>query len=117
ANGTRTNAVTLHSVVMDCPDLCAALKQRWGLDPDAADSDGDGRSDGDEVTGARGFFSLPILADSNGNGLADGAEVARGLDPLDNHPAPPQVPPAKRSPPAAAILVAVGLLALAWRRR
>ncbi len=43
----------------------------------AADSDDDGLSDGDELL----FGSNPLQRDSDGDGYDDGSEVARGYDP------------------------------------
>ncbi len=56
------------------------------------DSDGDGLSDGEELTGMdnvltpidpAGRTSDPALADSDGDGMADGAEAVAGTDPRD----------------------------------
>ncbi len=49
-------------------------------DPNRPDSDKDGLSDGDEVTA---YGSDPRAFDTDGDGLDDGAEVAHGLDPRD----------------------------------
>ena len=56
------------------------LFERVGLDPLAADTDGDGLSDGQEVNTVH---SDPTLDDTDGDGLLDGAEVnAHGSSPL-----------------------------------
>lgn len=50
------------------------------------DSDGDGLSDADEITGALNPFGQPtdyLSGDSDGDGLSDGAEVAAGTDAND----------------------------------
>ncbi|MCP3935474.1 MAG: hypothetical protein GY708_08895, partial [Actinomycetia bacterium] len=49
-----------------------------GTDPNAADTDGDGLSDGAETT------TDPLVADTDGDGLVDGDEAALGTDPLDS---------------------------------
>ena len=56
------------------------LFERVGLDPLAADTDGDGLSDGQEVNTVH---SDPTLDDTDGDGLLDGAEVnTHGSSPL-----------------------------------
>ena len=48
------------------------------------DSDGDGLSDADEITGALNSYGEStdyLLADSDGDGLSDGNEIAAGTDP------------------------------------
>ena len=49
-----------------------------GSNPDLADTDGDGLSDGEEIT--RG--TNPLLADTDGDGLSDGEEITRATNPL-----------------------------------
>jgi hypothetical protein len=51
-----------------------------GTDPNVADTDGDGLSDGDEVSV---LGTDPLLKDTDGDGLSDGLEVATGNDPLN----------------------------------
>jgi hypothetical protein len=56
------------------------LFERVGLDPLAADTDGDGLTDGQELNTVH---SDPTLDDTDGDGLLDGAEVnAHGSSPL-----------------------------------
>jgi hypothetical protein len=56
------------------------LFERVGLDPLAADTDGDGLTDGQEVNTVH---SDPVLDDTDGDGLLDGAEVnTHGSSPL-----------------------------------
>lgn len=55
-------------------------EQQWGTDPDEADTDGDGISDGGEVRGAT--ETDPTSADSDGDGLDDEREIKEtGTDP------------------------------------
>jgi hypothetical protein len=51
-----------------------------GSDPDVADTDGDGLSDGDEV---HEHGTDPTKADTDDGGVPDGEEIDRGTDPLD----------------------------------
>lgn len=54
------------------------------LDPNEADTDGDGRSDGAEVTAScNGGYSHPQWRDTDGDGVEDGAECANGTNPAD----------------------------------
>jgi len=52
-------------------------EQTAGTDPQVADTDGDGLTDGAEVNGARS--SDPTLADTDGDGLDDGVEVNEAM--------------------------------------
>ena len=66
------------------PDAYERLVSR--TDPEAADTDGDGRTDGDEVLGAeiRGLGPVatdPLDPDSDRDGVPDGAEAAAGSHP------------------------------------
>ena len=62
-----------------------------GYDPNNADSDGNGVSDGDEDADGDGLSNCDELArglnlldgDSDGDGLGDAEEIARGVDPLN----------------------------------
>lgn len=58
-----------------------------GTNPDNADSDGDGLSDGDEVVTHK---TDPLKADSDGDGFTDGQEVRAGANPLDAADRPAQ---------------------------
>ncbi|MDK6292949.1 hypothetical protein QP095_10720, partial [Aerococcus urinae] len=56
------------------------------------DTDGDGLTDGDEVTGAKngGKPTNPNKADTDGDGINDGDEIKNGTDPLNpNDPGKP----------------------------
>ncbi|MBA3450228.1 MAG: hypothetical protein H0T18_03335 [Chloroflexia bacterium] len=56
----------------------------FGTDPGSADSDLDGVSDGDEIAiGTDPLFADNIAIDSDGDGLLDGDEAAFGTDPGD----------------------------------
>ena len=52
-------------------------------DPYNADTDEDGRPDGDEVTGKDGHFTDPVDRDTDDGGLSDGFEITAGSDPND----------------------------------
>jgi ELWxxDGT repeat protein len=80
-----------------------------GTNPDVADSDGDGLTDGAEFTT---HGTDPLVADSDGDGFGDGVEVTAGTDPLDPASHPPSVPLA--GPLALGALVA-SLLVSSWR--
>ena len=82
-----------------------------GTDPTAADTDGDGLDDPDELR----LGTDPTLPDSDGDGTDDGNEVALGSNPLD----PGSIPGARAIPTLGALLVSVLALALAvllWGR-
>jgi hypothetical protein len=50
--------------------------------PAAADTDGDGLLDGEEILGSAGYRTEPTLADTDGDGLDDGREVnSKGSNP------------------------------------
>ncbi len=53
-----------------------------GTDPTNADTDGDGRADGDEV-GPGDVITDPNDPDTDDDGLVDGDEIANGTDPND----------------------------------
>lgn len=55
-----------------------------GTDPEKADTDGDGRKDGDEIHGVEGFFTNPLDQDTDGDGALDGHEVLAGTNPEDD---------------------------------
>ena len=56
-----------------------------GTSPTAADTDGDGIDDNDEITAANGFATNPTLSDTDADGLGDGQEVTTYMtDPLDD---------------------------------
>jgi len=59
--------------------LITKLEKKHGTDPNNADTDGDGLSDGEEVLD---YNTDPLMADSDNDGLQDDAEINRyGTDP------------------------------------
>src|SRR5262249_40592548 len=64
----------------DLDGLVDSVEAAVGTDPFAADTDGDGLSDGEEVLA---FESDPLGVDSDGDGLLDGDEVfVHGTSPI-----------------------------------
>ena len=55
----------------------------YGTNPRVADTDGDGISDGDEVSGKLGFVTNPLSADTDGDGIRDLLEIQSGSNPND----------------------------------
>ncbi len=66
----------------DMDDLTNLEEFENGTDPTAADTDGDGIGDGDELNGVPP--TAPTRADTDGDGLDDGDEVSLGTDPTDS---------------------------------
>lgn len=60
----------------------AVETDQYGTDPNTPDTDGDGRTDGDEV-GPQTVISDPLDPDTDDDGVGDGDEVANGTDPSD----------------------------------
>jgi outer membrane protein OmpA-like peptidoglycan-associated protein/outer membrane protein W len=56
----------------DKDGLTTAQERRLGTNPKAADTDGDGLSDGDEI---RKYRTNPLRMDTDGDGLPDGDEI------------------------------------------
>jgi len=75
---------------VDGDGLACVVETDVGTDPLAADTDGDGLSDGDEVCTER---TDPIVADSDGDGYTDSEEVALATDPTDPMNPPPDATP------------------------
>lgn len=73
---------TVPDVDSDGDGLPDRAEAQIGTDPNNPDTDGDGRSDGDEV-GPRRVNTDPTLPDTDGDGVNDGAELAGGSDPND----------------------------------
>jgi outer membrane protein OmpA-like peptidoglycan-associated protein len=64
----------------DHDGLLKSEEKRLGTDPNKADTDGDGLSDGDEVNK---YHTNPLKVDTDGDGLSDGDEVLKyHTDPL-----------------------------------
>ena len=60
--------------------LTKSEEELAGTDPDIADTDGDGLSDGDEVNR---YFTNPLEIDSDGDGFDDKAEIDFGSDAME----------------------------------
>ena len=73
----------------DGDGLMLADELARGTDPNLADSDGDGLTDGAEVY-VHG--TDPLAVDTDGDGHGDGIEVRAGTDPLDPQSFPPSIP-------------------------
>src|SRR5690606_36388269 len=68
-----------------------------GTDPRKPDTDGDGLSDGDEVSGASNTYNgaptNPLLADTDGDGVSDGDEISGAMNTaFGNAPTDPNNP-------------------------
>ena len=74
----------------DNDGLSDAEEADIGTDPNNADTDGDGISDGDEVIH---YGTDPLNQDSDGDGISDAAELAGNSDPLDASSTPGGLPP------------------------
>ena len=84
ANGLNVNDPVDAFEDQDKDGLSALDEFFAGTDIYAADTDGDGVDDGEElVLGNDGYVSNPLLWDTDGDGLSDGVEVAVGSDPND----------------------------------
>ncbi len=82
----------------DCLEDCNGDGEisRGETDPDNPDTDGDGLSDGEELTfGLDGFITRPDMPDTDGDGYSDGDEYIAGTDPMDpaDHPSGPTATP------------------------
>lgn len=80
ASGQQAITVIGASADSDGDSLGDYLENVIGTDPNNADTDGDGLSDGQEINTHR---SDPLGADADFDGIPDGWEVAHGLNPLD----------------------------------
>lgn len=83
--GQTCYLMTSHALLIGVDDdkdgLNSAEERKYGTDPESADTDGDGLSDGDEVYAYR---TNPTNPDSDGDGLTDGDEVhTYHTDPLN----------------------------------
>jgi hypothetical protein len=80
AAATATQAATNGAEDDDNDGLTNAAEDEAGTDPNLADSDEDGLTDGEEVVEAG---TSPLRADTDADGVLDGDEVSQGTDPLD----------------------------------
>ncbi len=64
----------------DFDGVSNAEEETLGTDPDVADSDGDGLTDGQEITLHN---TDPLDADTDGDGFNDGSEQSNGSSPTD----------------------------------
>ena len=79
-DGVRTNSLSIF-IDDDQDGLSNEQELLLGTNPNSADSDSDGISDGDEVNVHN---TDPLLEDTDGDGLSDGVEVNNGLDPNES---------------------------------
>ena len=80
ANGLNPNNPTMPYEDPDRDGLTNLQEYQLGTDPNKADTDGDGLSDGDEVNK---YHTHPLLADTDGDCIPDGVEIQNGTDPLN----------------------------------
>ena len=78
--------LTISDPDLDGDGLTRSFELQYGTDPNLADTDGDGLSDGDEV---REYQTNPLLADTDADGYSDAEEIAAGTDPLIPNPRTP----------------------------
>jgi hypothetical protein len=83
ANGLNPNDPFDADLDPDGDGLTNLQEFQTGTDPNVADTDGDGISDGAEVAGTSGFVTNPLLADTDGDGIRDLLEIQTGSDPTD----------------------------------
>lgn len=94
-NGTRVNAADSDGDgLLDGDEVL-----QYGTNPVLGDTDGDGLADGQELS----YQTNPLVPDTDGDGCTDGAEVAAGTDPLD----PASNPDARELQRAVSIVVGV----------
>ena len=74
ANGLDPNNPTMPFEDPDRDGLTNLQEYQLGTDPNKADTDGDGLSDGDEVNK---YHTSPLIADTDGDGIPDGIEIGR----------------------------------------
>ena len=83
SNGLNPNDPLDADLDPDGDGLTNLQEFQTGTDPNVADTDGDGISDGAEVAGTNGFVTNPLLADTDGDGIQDLLEIQTGTDPTD----------------------------------
>jgi len=87
------------SVDDDGDGLTNREEDRAATDPNLADTDEDGLTDGEEIAE---IGTSPLIADTDSDGVLDGDEVAQGSDPLNGiAAAPTEETPATEEAPAA----------------
>ena len=87
--GSPTQGETAQTSDPDDPDgdgISTDEERERGTDPNLWDSDGDGKSDYDEIRGRRRFLaqSDPLNPDSDFDGVDDGVEMELGSNPNDD---------------------------------
>ena len=82
AHGLDPNNPVDAQIDPDRDGLTNLQEYQLGSDPQKADTDGDGLSDGDEVNVSH---TDPLVADTDGDGISYGLEVRTGSDPLDRN--------------------------------
>lgn len=80
ANGLKPNDPSDATQDLDRDGLTNLEEYQHGTNPQVADTDGDGLSDGDE---AKKYQTDPLKSDTDGDGLLDGFEVKIGTNPLE----------------------------------
>ncbi len=89
--GDATSGDAGEDAALDNDGLTVLEEFQNRTDPNAADSDGDGASDLDEVNGVAPWAATdPNNADTDGDGSSDGTEINRGYDPNDAGSTPPR---------------------------
>jgi hypothetical protein len=72
ADTSGADGVVASDTDLDADNEPDALEPDLGLDPNSADTDGDGVADGDELTI---YGTEPTVVDSDGDGISDGEEL------------------------------------------
>ena len=78
---TMKNGIADGDLDPDEDGLTIRQEQTQGTDPLYADTDGDGLTDGEEVSR---YGTDPLKYDTDGDGIGDGDEIAIGLDPSNS---------------------------------
>lgn len=83
ANGLNPNDPLDAQEDPDQDGLTSLKEYQLGTGLKTADSDGDGISDGVEVSGSDGYVTDPLKADTDGDGVSDNEEILAGYNPTD----------------------------------